>query len=105
MARERSELEHRRGELMRSLPGLSEKRAASYRRYSDALARERAGVKYERPEEMVRLDQAEAAADAAIRDVQRELRDIDAEIKLMPHPGLRARFGLAARRAREAERQ
>jgi hypothetical protein len=63
---------------------LSEKRADSYRRYSDALALERAGVKYERPEEMVRLDEAEVAADAAVRAVQSELRDIDAEIKLMP---------------------
>ena len=99
MTRERSELKRRRAELRRSLPALSEKRADSYRRYSDALALERAGVKYERPEEMVRLDQAEVAADAAIRDVQRELRDIDAEINLIPHPGLGARVGRAARRA------
>ena len=102
MARERSELEQRRGELRRSLPGLSEKRADSYRRYSDALALEHAGVKYERPQEMVRLDEAEVAADAAIRDVHRELRDIDAEIKLRPRPGLGARFGRTARRARAA---
>ena len=102
MTSERSELERRRGELTRSLPGLSDKRADSYRRYSDALALERAGVKYERPEEMVRLDQAEVAADAAIRAVQRELRDIDAEIKLMPRPGFMARFGRTARRARAA---
>jgi hypothetical protein len=102
MARERSELEQRRAELRRSLPGLSEKRAASYRRYSDTLALERAGVKYERPEEMVRLDEAEVAADAAIRDVQRELREIDAEIKLSPRPGLGARFGRTARRAHAA---
>ena len=98
MARERSELEQRRAELTRSLPGLSDRRADSYRRYSDALALERAGVKYERPEEMVRLDQAEVAADAAIRDVQRELRDIEAEIKLMPRRGLRVRVGRAFRR-------
>jgi hypothetical protein len=81
---------------------LSEKRADTYRRYSDALALERAGVKYERPEEMVRLDEAEVAADAAIRDAQRELRDIDAEIKLRPRPGLGARFERTARRARAA---
>jgi hypothetical protein len=102
MARERSELEQRRGELRRSLPRLSEKRADSYRRYSDALALERAGVKYERPEEMVRLGEAELAADSLIRDVQRELRDIDAEIKLTPRPGLGARFRRTARRARAA---
>ena len=98
MARERSELEQRRAALTRSLPGLSENRADSYRRNSDALALERAGVKYERPEEMVLLAEAEVAADAAIRDVQRELRDIEAEIKLMPRRGLGVRVGRAFRR-------
>jgi len=100
MARERSELEQRRGELSRSLPGLSENRAETYRRNSDALALDRAGVKHERPQEMVRLGADEVAADAAIRDVQRELRDIDAEIKLMPRRRLGARVGRALRRAR-----
>lgn len=102
MARERSELEQRRGELMRSLPGLSKNRAATYRRNSDALALDRAGVKHERPQEMVRLEEAEVAADTAIRDAQRELRDVDAEIKLKPRSGLAARFGRAGRRARAA---
>jgi hypothetical protein len=100
MAGDRSELEQRRGELRRSLPALSERRADSYRRYSDALALERAGVKYERPEEMVRLDEAEVAADAAIRAVQHELRDIDAEIQLMPRRDLGARVGPNGRRVR-----
>jgi hypothetical protein len=102
MARERSELEQRHGELTRSLPGLSEKRADTYRRNSDALALDRAGVKHERAEEMARLGEAEVAADTAIRQVQCELRDIDAEIRLMPRPGLRTRFGRTARRARAA---
>src|SRR5437763_11595339 len=100
MPKERSELEQRRGELTRSLPGLSDNRADTYRRNSDALALDRAGVKHERPEEMVRLGEAEVAADAAIRDVQRELRAIDAEIKLTPRPGLGARVARALRRAR-----
>ena len=100
MARERSELEQRRGELSRSRPGLSENRAETYRRNSDALALDRAGVKHERPQEMVRLGADEVAADAAIRDVQRELRDIDAEIKLMPRRRLGARVGRALHRAR-----
>jgi len=52
MTGERSELEQRRAELRRSLPGLSEKRADTYRRNSDALALDRAGVKHEPPEEM-----------------------------------------------------
>ena len=100
MPKERSELEQRRGELTRSLRGLSENRADTYRRNSDALALDRAGVKHERPEEMVRLGEAEVAADAAIRDAQRELRDIDAEVRLMPRGGLGSRFGRVVRRAR-----
>jgi hypothetical protein len=103
MVREKSELERRRDELTRSLQGLSNNQADAYRRNSDALALDRAGVKHERPEEMVRLGEAELAADAAIRDAQRELRDIDAEIKLSPRRGFGARLGRAARRAR-AER-
>ncbi len=98
MARERSELEQRRGEVTRSLRGLSEKRTDTYRRNSDALALERTGVKHERPEEMVRLGEAEVAADAAIRDAQRELRDIDAEIELTPRRGFWARVSRAVRR-------
>ena len=99
MTRERSELEQRRDELSRSLPGLSENRADTYRRNSDALALDRAGVKREQPQEMVRLGEAEVAADAAIRDAQRELRDIDAAIELMPGRGLGSRVGRALRRA------
>ena len=100
MEKERSELEQRRAELTRSLPGLSDNRAVTYRRNSDALALDRAGVKHERPEEMVRLKEAEVAAHTAIRDVQRELRGIDAEIKLMPRTRLMARFGRTSRGAR-----
>jgi hypothetical protein len=82
------------------MPALSDNRGNTYRRNSDALARDRAGVKHEQPEEMLRLGEAEAAADAAIRDAQRELHDIDAKIKLMPRPGLGVRIGRAFRRAR-----
>jgi hypothetical protein len=100
MTRERSVLEQRREEPTRPLPQLSENRAGSYRRNSDALPLDRAGVKHERPEQMVRLVEDEVAADGAIRDVQRELRDIDAEIKLMPPSGFGARLAQAARRER-----
>jgi hypothetical protein len=99
MARERSELEQRRDELTQTLPGLSENRANTYRRNSDALALDRAGVKHQQPEEMVRLGEDEVAADAAIRDAQRELRDIDAEIELLPRSGLGARVARALGRA------
>ena len=99
MAEERSnELEERRDELTRSLPQLSRQRADSYRVNSDALALGRAGVKQEHPEEMLRLRDAEAAADTAIRDVQRELRTIDAEIERRPRAGFGERFGRAVRR-------
>jgi hypothetical protein len=101
MTEERSnELEQRREELTRSLPGLSQQRADSYRVNSDALALGRAGVKQEHPDEMLRLRDAEAAADTAIRDVQRELRTIDAEIERRPRAGFGAKFGRAVRRGR-----
>jgi hypothetical protein len=100
MARERSELEQRRDELTRSLPGLSENRANSYRLNSDALALDRSGVKHQATGEIDRLKGNEAAADTAIRDAQRELRDIDEEIKLIPRRGLAARVARALRRAR-----
>lgn len=103
MPRDRSELEQRRAELTRSLPGLSDTRANTYRRNSDALALDRAGVKHERMDEMVRLGEAEVAAHAAIRAAQCELRDIDAEIGLMPRPGLGARLGRAFRREDAAQ--
>jgi hypothetical protein len=92
MTTERPELEQRRDELTRSLPGLSDRRADSYRRNSDALALERAGVRHEQPDEMMRLAKAELVADEAIRDVQRELRALDAEIKLAPRGGVGARL-------------
>jgi hypothetical protein len=79
--------------------GLSKNRAETYRRNSDALALDRAGVKHERRQEMVRLGEDEVAADAAIRDAQRELRDIEAEVKLMPRRRLGARVGRAFHRA------
>jgi hypothetical protein len=97
MARAKTELEQRRDELTRSLPALSENRANTYRCNCDALALDRAGVKSERPEEMMRLGEAETAADAAIRDVQRELRDIDAEIARVPRRRLGTRVGRAFR--------
>ena len=43
--------------------------------------------------------QMERRREPMARDVQRELRDIDAEIKLRPSPGLGARFRRTARRA------
>ena len=99
MAIERSDqLKQRRSELASSLPQLSENRDGAYRRNSNALALDRAGVKHEQSQQMTRLGDAETAADAEIRAVQRELRDIDAEIAASPSRGLGARVGRAFRR-------
>jgi hypothetical protein len=97
MARERSELEQRRSELTQSLTELSEDKDRTYRQNSDAIARDRAGVKHEKSEEMVRLGGAEVAADDALRNVQRELRELDAELAAMPRRRLGARIGRALR--------
>ena len=99
MARERSELEQRRSELTQALPALTENRADTYRRNSDALALDRAGVRHEQPEELARLAQDEVAADAEMRDVQRELREINAEMEGIPRRRFRARVGRAMRGA------
>ena len=99
MAVERShELEQRRDELTRSLPGLSESRAKTYRLNSDALALDRAGVKQQAPQQRAQLGEDEVAADAAIRDAQLEIRHLDAQIQSAS--GLGARVGRAARRVR-----
>ena len=100
MTRDRSELEQRRDALRRSLPGLSDTRALSYRRNNDARALDHAGVKHQGPEEMARLAQAELAAHDAVRDVQRELRRIDEEIGRTPRGGFGATLRRAARRGR-----
>jgi hypothetical protein len=94
------ELEQRRDELTRSLPGLTREKDATYRKNSDAQALSRSGVKHEQPEEMVRLGDAALAADTAIRDAQVELRDVHAEIEGMPRRGLGSRIRRAFRRGR-----
>ena len=72
--------EQRREELAESLSALSQRRVDTYRLNSDALALNRTGVTHQPPRAMVRLEEDEVAADAAIRDAQRELRQLDAEI-------------------------
>ena len=51
-----------------------------YRLNSDALALGRTGATYQDPRKMALLREAEAAADDAMRDVQREVRQLDEEI-------------------------
>lgn len=94
------ELNERREEVTRSLPHLSRKRADAYRLNSDALALNRAGVKHQGAPEMARLGEAEVDADMAIRDAQRELRSLDAQIDAVPRRGFVSRLGRVVRRAR-----
>jgi hypothetical protein len=75
------ELKRRRDELTKSLPALGQERAETYRLNSDALALDRAGVKTAAPQEMARLQQEQEAADVAVRDAQRELRQLDTEME------------------------
>jgi hypothetical protein len=90
-----SELEQRRNELTRSLQGLSDERARTYRLNSDALALDRAGVKRQTRQEQEQLKASETAAHIAVRDAQRELRDLDIEIASASSRGLGSRFGRA----------
>ena len=80
LAENASHLKRRRDQLRASLPALSETRADAYRLNSNALAVGRTGVTYQDPRKMALLREAEAAADDAMRDVQREVRQLDEEI-------------------------
>jgi chromosome segregation ATPase len=92
------ELRRRRSELSESLPELSRQRDQTFRLNSDALALDRAGVTDHTPEELARLGEGQAGADAAIRAVQREIRDLDAEITSTSRGRLGARVGRGLRR-------
>jgi len=94
----RSDLEQRRDELTRSLVGLSDERARSYRLNSDALALDRAGVKRQTPQELEQLKANETAAHNAVRAAQCEVRDLDTEIANAPGSGFRSKFARAKKR-------
>jgi hypothetical protein len=98
MGSKSEELQQRRARLSESLPGLSRKRDQTYRLNSDAQALNRAGVTNHPPQEIARLGEDEDGANAAIRNVQREIRDLDAEIKSAPGGGPATRLGRALRR-------
>jgi hypothetical protein len=94
------ELERRREELAESLPALSRKRDETYRLNSNALALDRAGVTHRGPQEIGRLEEEEVAADHAIRDAQRELRNLDAKSTSESGDSIAAKVGRALRRGR-----
>jgi hypothetical protein len=98
------ELRQRRANLRDSLPGLSQKRDHTYRQNCYALARNRAGVTQSGTLEIERLGDDEVAADTELRDVEREIRRLDAEIITSASgDGLGARFGRVLRWVRGDE--
>lgn len=94
------ELKQRREELTQALPALSQQRDQTYRLNSDAVALDRAGVKRQAPGEIAQLQENQTAADVAVRDCQRQLRQLDAEIESESGSGFGARFGRAVSRVR-----
>jgi hypothetical protein len=92
------ELRQQRANLVESLPALSRKRDHTYRENCYALARNRAGVTQSGPLEIERLGEEEVSADTELRDVEREIRRLDAEIRTSASgDGLGARVGRATR--------
>ena len=75
-----SHLKRRREQLTASLPELSQNRADTYRRNSDALTLGRTGATYQDPQRMAQLGEAEVTADDAMRGAQLEIRQLDKEI-------------------------
>jgi hypothetical protein len=74
------ELHQRRAELSELLPGLRLTRDRVFQLKCDAEKLDRFGVTHHTATETARLAEDQAAADAAVRAVQLQLRDIDDEI-------------------------
>jgi hypothetical protein len=66
-------------ELAESLPALSQRRVDTYRLNSEALTLNRTAVTHHPPQEMCEWKKTRWQADAAIRDAQRALRQLDAQ--------------------------
>jgi hypothetical protein len=93
-----TELRQKRALLTQSLPALSQKRDDTYRLNSNAVALDRAGVTDCAPQELERLREDEVAADTELRDVRREIRELDSEITSTAGASLGARVGRFLRR-------
>lgn len=92
------ELHQRRVELSELLPGLMLARDHAFQLKCDAEKLERFGVRQHTPTEMARMAEDQAAAEAAIRAVHLQLRDIDDEVRSAPGSGLTATIGHLLRR-------
>ncbi len=92
------ELHQKRADLSTSLSALTLTRDHAYRLKSDAEALDRHGVTHHAEAEMARLAEGQAAAEAAIRAVQLEIRDVDEEISSASAGHLTATIGRVLRR-------
>jgi hypothetical protein len=86
------ELHQRRGEVSASLPALTRTRDRAFQLKCDAEKLERFGVRHHTATEMARLAEEQAAAEAAVRAVHLQLRDIDDEIGSASGSGLTTRI-------------
>src|SRR6476661_6497570 len=82
------ELHQRRAELSASLPTLTLRREQAFQLKCDAEKLDRFGVTHHTATEMARMAEDQAAADAAVRAMQLQLRDIDDEIRSASGVGL-----------------
>ena len=87
------ELHQRRAELSASLPTLTLRRDHVFQLKCDAEKLDRFGLTHHTATEMARMAEDQAAADAAIRAIQLQLRDIDDEIRSASAGGLTATIG------------
>jgi hypothetical protein len=92
------ELHQRRAELSAQLPGLTLKRDHAFQLKCDAEKLDRFGVTHNTATEIAQMAEEQAAADAAVRAVQLQLRDIDDEMRSASGGGLTATIGHLLRR-------
>jgi hypothetical protein len=84
------ELHQRRAETSALLPALILRRDHAFQLKCDAEKLDRFGVTHHTEAEMTRLAEDQAAADAAMRDIQLQLRDIDDQIRSASGSGFTA---------------
>jgi hypothetical protein len=92
------ELHQRRAELSAQLPTLTLTRDHKFQLKCDAEKLNRFGVTHHTADEMAEMAEEQAAADAAVRAVQLQLRDIDDEIRSASGGGVAATIGRVLRR-------
>ena len=92
------ELHQRRAKLSAQLPALTLTRDHVFQLKCDAEKLDRFGITHHTATEIAQMAEHQAAADAAVRAVQLQLRDIDDEIRSASGGGLTATIGRVLRR-------